>query len=429
MGGIPSAAIREGERRLTDQEMRTRIGQIFLVGFNGNKVQSEGFQALLKIVRKGQIGGVMFLKGNISSRNEVKAMIAHLQQAAPAGLPLFVAVDQEGGLVQRLTPDNAQMPYTNSAQKLGANGAEAARVQYDTLARNLAALGFNLNFGPVVDVNTNSNNPVIAKLKRSYSSDPNQVTQFASIFIEAHRKHGVMTALKHFPGHGSSANDSHNGFVDISKSWSNKELMPYMSLISSNKADTVMVGHLYNAQLDGNNNAPATLSEKTIQKTLRMGLNFNGLVISDDMYMGAIRKHYKKYDAMLQAIRAGNDILIYSAFQTDEQITAMINKVLEFAHKEPALATRINQTYQRITSRKQRLSLSRTISPAPVSLSSISGKAGDVDDTVTGSIGTTSDEAVEIYTEDYILWTGKSVTPIRPQRPMILESAFNLDTE
>lgn len=391
--------IRVGGRDYSEETFRSYIGQMFLVGFTGNSTKSPGFRVLKKLVSRGQVGGVLFLKNNVANRSSVKAMTTALKSAAPGNTPLFIAIDQEGGWVQRLTLQNSGVDNTNSAQKIATLGLQKAIKQYGNMAKNLAEIGFNLNFGPVVDLNVNRSNPIIGKLKRSYSADANTVVQYASVFIKAHREYGILTSLKHYPGHGSSTRDSHNGFVDISKSWSVAELIPYQKLIETRQVDSIMVGHLFNAQIDGEAKTPASLSRKTIRGSLRDHLRYNGIVISDDMYMGAIRNHYRKYDAMIQAIRAGNDVLIYSTYGTAKKMAAMINKMLEFARKDPAFAQLILESHQRIHKQKRLLAaMSINIPDYSITTASI----GDTPEPDTGELD-------ETLSEGYILWSGTTV--------------------
>src|SRR5690606_35642736 len=151
----------------------------------------------------------------------------------------FIMLDQEGGQVQRLTP-SVGFAGTPSARDVARGGIEAAEAVYADLARRLAREGFNVNFGPVVDLNLNPDNPVIARFGRAYGRDAASVTAFAAAFVAGHHAAGMGTALKHFPGHGSSLADSHHGFVDVTEVWSPAELEPYRTLIGEGLADMVM---------------------------------------------------------------------------------------------------------------------------------------------------------------------------------------------
>lgn len=222
-------------------------------------------------------------------------------------------MDQEGGQVERLTKSVGFAEIASAADVAKSMSPQSAQALYENLAQRLASLGFNVNFGPVVDVNVNRSNPIIAKYGRSFSTDPNAVTEYGAAFVRGHKSAGVLTALKHFPGHGSSQADSHLGFADITDTWRDTEYVPFQKLISQNLAQMVMVGHLYHKSFAdaANNDYPASLSPVAIDGVLRKGLGFQGVVVSDDLEMGAITEHYGFKEAVLAAVRAGNDILLF----------------------------------------------------------------------------------------------------------------------
>ena len=214
--------------------------------------------------------------------------------------------------------------------------------------------GINLNFAPVVDVNINKDNPVIGGLGRSFSPEPDKVAAHAKAFIKGHRKFGVLTAIKHFPGHGSSASDTHTGFVDISNSYQSKELIPFKKLIDSGYADMVMTAHVTNTNVDPA--VPATLSDRFLTGILRRDLEFKGVIISDDMHMAAIINQFGFEDAIVLAVNAGCDMLIISnnaktfdALAVNKAFDAIYNAVS--AGKISQL--RINESYERIMRLKQ----------------------------------------------------------------------------
>lgn len=179
----------------------------------------------------------------------------------------------------------------------------AEDIRQRRLAATLADLGIGLNMAPVVDLCSNPDNPVIAKYERCFSADPNQVSAQAAAYIDAHHQLGVLTTLKHFPGHGSSRSDSHQGFTDITTTWSETELIPYRCLIAGGRVDAIMTAHVFNARLD--DCYPATLSKNVITGLLRGELGFDGVVISDDMQMGAIVDHFGFETAIVRLWRRG----------------------------------------------------------------------------------------------------------------------------
>jgi beta-N-acetylhexosaminidase len=291
----------------------------------------------------------MYLKTNVASLRAVRAMNAAFRAASP-GLPPFLTLDQEGGAVQRLTPE-VGFKDVPSAARVAKGSAGAARSLYNGMARGIADLGFTVNFGPVVDLDLNPDNPIIARFGRAYAAGPNIVTVFAEQFIAAHHQAGLLTALKHFPGHGSSTGDSHEGYVDITGTWQEKELEPYRNLIASKSVDMVMVGHLIHRKYS---DLPSSLAPEWITGVLREQLGFDGVVISDDLEMGAIRQHFSLKETVTRAVRAGMDVLLFSntakpRASLPDEIRAIL--VAE-AEADPAFAARIEQSYRRIVALK-----------------------------------------------------------------------------
>lgn len=293
--------------------LERKIAQMLLLGFPGETITEES--PISEAIRYYGIGGVVLFDNNIdlgvTERNITgPAQLSQLTKAlkAASATPLFIAVDQEGGIVTRLK-DRYGFPSTLSAAYLGSkNDSQLTRISSEALAATLKEYSFNLNLAPVVDVNVNPENPIIAMKERSFSAKPEQVVTHAAEFINAHHKHQIVTCLKHFPGHGSSRDDSHLGLVDVTRTWSEAELQPYRQLIKDGLADMVMTAHTFNIKLDPV--YPATLSKNTIDGILRKQLGYNGVVVSDDLYMGAIIHHYSYETAIEKAINAGVDMLV-----------------------------------------------------------------------------------------------------------------------
>lgn len=343
-----------------DQDLDRKIGQMLLVGFRGLQVDQDS--PIIRDIQQRHLGGVILFDYDVPSRNPVRniqstqqlrRLTADLQRAAP--YPLFIAIDQEGGRVNRLK-ERFGFPPTISAEQQGRNGLELSREAAGATARTLAEMGINLNFAPVVDVNTNRENPVIGKLERSFSADPAKVTAHAREWVQAHRQRGVLTTLKHFPGHGSSKADSHLGFVDVTETWTPAELQPYSALIKDGLCDVVMTAHIFNSHLDPE--FPATLSRPVITELLRQQLGFDGLVVSDDMQMKAITDHYGLESAIEKALNAGVDLLVFgnnSIFEPEiaERAIQTIKKLLR---ERKITSSRIEEANRRILAFKERLS-------------------------------------------------------------------------
>ena len=338
------------------QSLEQMAGQMIVVGFVGDGVDDKGVAAVREEVAAGDIGGVMYLKTNVASRKAVQAMNAAFHEAAPAGLPPFITLDQEGGLVERLDDSVGFKEIPDAASVAAKNSPEQARGVYEGLAKGVADWGFNVNFAPVVDLAVNPNNQVIAKYGRAFGKSGDVVSSYAAQVIAAHHDAGLLTSLKHFPGHGSSTADSHEGFVDITKTWKQSELDPYRELISGGYEDFVMIGHLIDTNVDPSG-VPASLSKQWIEGVLRGELGFKGVVITDDLEMGAILDHFNLKQTVIQAVRAGVDVLLFSntAYQRASLGDEVREILLSEAESDPAFKARIEESYKRIVALKARI--------------------------------------------------------------------------
>lgn len=338
-------------------DISAEIGQMLMVGFRGTQAPPESYIA--NAIAELNLGGIILFDRdvptgntgrNITGYEQTKSLVFQLKTYSKTE-PLLVAVDAEGGLVNRLKPSLGFIDVP-SAKALGQDPAAAIN-SYWNLAKELNNLGFNVNFAPVVDLDVNSENPVIGSLERSYSADPQTVATLAQSAIAAHKSFGIITSLKHFPGHGSSNHDSHLGLSDVTLTWSESELKPYEQLIRNTAADSIMTAHIINKNIDPD--WPATLSEKIIQGILRQQLGFDGVVFSDDMQMGAIVDNYGFEDAIVRAINAGCDILIFSNNGTvyDETIPYRAkDAILKAVRDERISRNRIEQAAARIQKMK-----------------------------------------------------------------------------
>jgi beta-N-acetylhexosaminidase len=251
-------------------------------------------------------------------------------------------------------------PKTVSAAYLGAmDDLDSTKFYSAQTAQTLNSLGFNVNYAPSVDVAINPDNPVIVKNERSYSKEPKTVIRHAAAYIEGHKPYNVATVLKHFPGHGSSQVDTHLGVADVSNSWQKKELEPYIALIKTGSVQAIMTAHIINQNLD-EDLFPATLSKRIITGLLRKELGYEGVIFSDDMHMAAIIKNYGFKEAVVLAINAGIDCLIFSNnISPDEIISA---EALHRHIKTQVLtgtidANSITQSYRRLIKLKSALGL------------------------------------------------------------------------
>jgi beta-N-acetylhexosaminidase len=233
-------------------------------------------------------------------------LTTQLQKYSPT--PLIIAADVEGGQVNRLKPELGFIKIP-SAQDMGKGDFSQTLAISRLVAEQLAEMGINANLAPDVDVNINPDNPIIGKRGRSFSEDPQIVFGHAMAFITSHREKNIITAAKHFLGHGSSDKDTHKGLVDVTHSYKKEaELLPFSRLIEAHAIDMIMTAHVMHRDFDPE--YPATMSSKIIQDLLRGQLGFDGVVISDDLGMGAIVQEYSFDEAILRSLMAGCDLLI-----------------------------------------------------------------------------------------------------------------------
>ena len=333
-------------------DLNEMIGQMIIVGFVGDNVKSKGFKEVLKQVENNEISGVIFFEDNIKNKEEFLKMTSALKNSK-AKYPPFIAIDMEGGYVQRMNKNNGFKNF-KSAKQISKLTEDEAYKEYFEMAKMLKEADINLNFAPCVDIAINKDS-IIDKKERSYSNDPKVVVKYAKQFIKAHEKNNIITSIKHFPGHGSPTGDTHLGFVDATKTYSDNELYPYLYLANLNDMQTVMISHVYNKNID--ERYPASLSYKTIEKFLRVQTNFDGVIITDDLDMGAIRKNYDLYEIVSLSINAGENILLFSnRFEHDKKLVDKINLAIKRGLVDGyILSDNLVNSYERIIKLKKYL--------------------------------------------------------------------------
>lgn len=336
--------------RIDEASLRRRIASLLVVGFRGEQLRQVPWVSTA--IRDGLGGVILFDRDlstdavrNIRSRQQVTALVKSLRQAAPR---LIVSVDQEGGRVARLNPGNG-FPATKSQAQIGAeNSSAATRTWAQGLVQELSSVGFTFNYAPVVDLNVNPNNPAIGKLDRSFSAKPEVVVKNATEEIQVHRAAGIRTSLKHFPGLGSATANTDFAVADVTDSWRPIELEPFQQLISAGTADSVLVGHVLNRQLDPNR--PASLSRPVVTDLLRNRMGFRGPVVSDDMQAVAITSRFGRDEAVALALEAGVDLLVFGNQQVYDPniVTETVNGVLKLVRSGRLTEARINESVARV---------------------------------------------------------------------------------
>ncbi len=342
--------------------LRQQIGQMLIMGFAGTTIDE--CSAIADWLSGDGLGGVLLFDydlinnqqgKNLVDQAQIKQLIAqinHYAKASPNQITPFIAIDYEGGAVDRLRHINECMT-TKKPQELAKLSPAALQVEVEKMANTLKSLGFNLNFAPVVDLNLIAEQGIIGNRGRSFSTQPDEVARVAKKFVEIFTEHGLTCCYKHFPGHGSANGDTHHGFVDVTETFQAAELEPYSLLLRENELPImVMTAHVINRQLDASG-IPATLSYPILTGILREKLGFSGVIISDDLQMQAIADHYALDDSLRLTINAGADMLIFA--NQLGQITAaeLIDKIESLVHVQAIERSRIEQAYQRILRLKE----------------------------------------------------------------------------
>jgi beta-N-acetylhexosaminidase len=340
-----------------------QIGQLIIAGFRGKTLEPDS--EIANYINNYNIGGVILYDEdlaiggtgtrNIESPSQVKDLIDQLQETSNNSL--LISVDQEGGDVQRLRSIYG-FGETPSWNHIGLLNNELMTEQFaKTMATALSGLGINLNFAPVLDLD-HGEGTVISDTKRTFSSDPKTVKKNSKIFIDQHRASGIITCGKHFPGLGSASGDTHEGFTDISDSWTVKDLLPFDEMIRDDDLDMVMVSHAFDKKLDPI--YPSSLSSIIINDMLRNDLGFDGPVICDDPSMRAISDHYSLKDTFELMLNAGVDLfclgnnLIYDP----DHIPKSIKAITDLVHSKKITMERISKSIRRINKIKKRYGIS-----------------------------------------------------------------------
>jgi beta-N-acetylhexosaminidase len=281
--------------------IRELIGQFLFVGFDGTRPSKE----VVEMIKKFKVGGVILFKRNIESLPQLIKLTAELQKlSAPASL--FIGIDQEGGRVSRLPKEFTIFP---PMELLGRHDQVSLTYSVgEVTARELKAVGVNVNFAPVLDIHSNRKNPIIGD--RAFGETPATVSKHGLALIMGHEDNGVMPCGKHFPGHGDTLTDSHKTLPRVDHSLERLldfEMRPFQHAVA-NRLEAIMTAHVLYSKLDPDH--PASLSKNIISNILREGMQFDGLVISDDLEMQAILDHYSVKEAAVKAIEAGSDMLL-----------------------------------------------------------------------------------------------------------------------
>lgn len=348
MAESPEITIPRVDELMEKMTLEEKIGQLLIVGMEGKTYGDE----LDSLIRQYHVGGIILLGKNISYPAGMLKLLNESKKAnADYEIPLFISVDEEGGRVSRLPSSMKKLP---AAEFFGRTGDET--VAYETgayLADLLHAFGYNMNYAPVLDVHSNPKNPVIGD--RSFSPDPDKVADIGMAVMRGMTDNGVISVVKHFPGHGDTHVDSHLSLPVIEKTIEElheTELIPFQRAIEE-RADAIMVAHIMFPELD--DVYPSSLSKKIITDLLREEMDFEGVVITDDMTMGAIVNDYTVPEASVQSFIAGSDLLLIAGDYENQVGT--IDALMAAVKNGTITEERIDESVKRILQLKERYKL------------------------------------------------------------------------
>lgn len=339
------------DKQILQLTLEEKIGQMLFAGISDSTLTESD----TKLIEQYKVGGLIFFKNNLHSPNQITTLLNDIKTMNRINkYPLFLGIDQEGGRISRLPKEITSIPSNFKIAKT--NNVSFAYDIGTILGKELSAFGFNLNFAPVLDVNSNPNNPVIGD--RSFSDNPKIVSTFGIETMNGLHSQNIISVIKHFPGHGDTDVDSHFALPTIAKTkeqLNELELMPFNAAIAT-KADMIMIAHILLPKID--TLYPASMSKPIITDLLREEMQFDGVVITDDLTMKAITNHYSIEEAAIQSVQAGADLLLIAHETNNVELTfqALINAVENGELSEE----RINQSVKRIIKLKEKYHLNNT---------------------------------------------------------------------
>lgn len=334
------------EEKIHSMSLDDKIGQLFIVGFDGQLINDE----IINLVKNEKVGGLIYFSRNIIDSNQIVNLNNEIK-SIENDIPLFISIDEEGGIVSRVPEEYAKIP---SSGYIGEFNDE--NLSYNVgriIAKELKGLGFNMDFAPVLDINSNPNNTVIGE--RALGNNSDIVSRLGIKTMEGLRDGGIISVVKHFPGHGDTDIDSHYGLPIVTKTLeelNGLEFIPFKNAID-NGADVVMVSSIILSSVESE--YPATMSRKVINDILRESLNFEGVIATDDMTMAAITNNYNLTDAVIKSIDAGSDLVLVC--HGYEEILNSISAVKEAVINNILSEDKINKSVYRVLKLKEKYSI------------------------------------------------------------------------
>ncbi|QUG43320.1 beta-N-acetylhexosaminidase [Psychrobacillus sp. INOP01] len=333
---------------LSDLSLEEKVGQMIFAGIKGTTITNE----TKKIISTHQVGGIILFKDNLKNANQSVSLLNSIKQENIKNkVPLFLGVDEEGGRISRL-PELTKLPTSENLGKL--NDASLSYNIGKLLGKELSAFGFNLDFAPVLDINSNPDNPIIGD--RSFGTDAEIVSKLGLQLMKGIQSEQVISVVKHFPGHGDTAVDSHKELPIIQKSLADLhvlELIPFTRAVEQG-AEVIMIGHILLPKIDSA--YPASISKEIITDVLREQLGFEGIIITDDMTMKAILNTFEISEAAVSAVKAGNDIVLVAHDYAN--VKKAKEAILQAIEAGEITEQRIDESVKRILSIKKKYNLS-----------------------------------------------------------------------
>lgn len=347
------------QEQIDSMTIDEKIGQMVMASVEGYSLDANGED----LINKYNVGGFIVLGENVRDTEQLQALVNSLKSANSKNkLPLFISTDEEGGRVSRMPEEFKDLPSNRSIGKTGSS--EFALNIGKLISEELISFGINMDFAPVLDINSNPKNTVIGD--RSFGPDANIVARLGTQEMKGMQSKNIISVVKHFPGHGDTSVDSHVGLPVINNDADRLkgfELVPFVNAIKNN-TDGIMIAHILLPKIDSDN--PASMSKTIITDMLRDEMDFKGIVITDDMTMGAIVKNYNIGEAAVKSINAGSDIILV-CHGFDNQV-AVIDALRKAASDGRITQKRIDESLYRIIKLKNKYMLAdKPSEPADVS--------------------------------------------------------------
>jgi len=336
------------QKNIDEMSLDEKIGQLVITGFDGYTMDDN----ITNLIKVHSVGGVILFSKNVENSNQLLSLINSIKSKNSQNkTPLFVSIDEEGGRVSRIPKEITRLPSNGVIGKR--NDDDLSYKIGKIIGEELKAFGFNMNFAPVLDINSNPNNPVIGD--RSFGNTTDIVNKLGIKTTEGLIENNIVPVVKHFPGHGDTSVDSHIGLPVVNKDLTELndfELIPFKEAIKNN-VDAIMVSHILLNKIDST--SPSSMSKAVITDMLRENLKFPGVIITDDMTMGAIVKYYDIGDAAVKSINAGCDIILVCHDYNNS--LKVIDSLKTAAQNNTVTAQRINESVYRILKLKEKYTI------------------------------------------------------------------------